>query len=218
MREKKLIRDDLSFPTNSDKAKDKDKEPEDEDKDRKKLEPIVKGTVIKQKKSFFKKAVEMFIGDESTSVKDYIVYDILVPTIKNTITDVITSSLEMTLFGERRSRGTIRDRDRSYVSYNSYSSRRDRDRDRNRPRERSSNYDFDDILFDSRTEAEDVLARMEDEIRQYDVVTVADLYDLCGITTDYVDHKHGWTDLRDAHTNRTRNGYTIRFPRTRPLD
>lgn len=214
MKEEKLIRggDDLAFPGNSDIGKKSDIE-------KKKLEPVVKGNVKQQKRSFGKRMAELFLGDDTLSVRDYIVHDILIPTIKNTITDVITSSLEMTLFGERRSRSNIsRDRNRSYVSYSSYS-KPDRERERERPRyERNSHHNFDDIIFESRPEAEEVLSHLADLVADYGVASVADFYDLSGLDSQYTDNKHGWTNLRDAHTDRVRNGYIIRFPRTKPLD
>ena len=218
MKEEKLIRktkDEFDFPSNSEK-----KDSQEQPKEREKLAPIVKGQVVKKKKTFTKRMSELFFGDETVSIMDYIVYDILIPTIKNTISDVVTSSLEMTLFGERRSRGNIsRNRDRSYVSYSSYSKsdRDSRDRDERRSNRRN-NHDFDDVLFESRPEAEEVLSHLGDLIMDYGFASVADFYDICGLESEYTDNKYGWTSLRDAHTDRVRNGYIIRFPRTRPIE
>ena len=79
-------------------------------------------------------------------------------------------------------------------------------------------YDFDDIILDSRGEAEDVLSRMDELIDNYGIVSVADFYDLCGITGSYTDNKYGWTDIRSAQVVRVRDGYKIKLPRALPLN
>lgn len=79
-------------------------------------------------------------------------------------------------------------------------------------------HDFDDILFESRGEAEDVLSYLVDLTIDYGVASVADFYDLSGIESQFTDNKYGWTNLRDACIDRVRNGYIIRLPQAKPLD
>ena len=38
---------------------------------------------------------ELFLADDSESVKSYVFYDIIIPAIKNTISDIIGTSVEM---------------------------------------------------------------------------------------------------------------------------
>lgn len=76
----------------------------------------------------------------------------------------------------------------------------------------------DNIRFDSREKAEDVLTNMQDIIDAYGFATVADLYDLSGITSNYTDCKYGWTHLRDANIIRLGYGYTLKLPRTIAID
>ena len=52
-------------------------------------------------------------------------------------------------------------------------------------------YDYDDIILESRGEAEDVLERMDELIATYQVVSVADFYDLVGVSGNYTDNKYG---------------------------
>ena len=54
---------------------------------------------------------------------------------------------------------------------------------------------------------------MDDLIETYGLVSVADFYDLVGVTGDYTDNKYGWTDLRNANVIRVRDGYMIKLPR-----
>jgi len=223
MEEKKLTRGDgLDFPSNSDKPKARR---ESQEPKREKQVAVVKGRVTKQKKSLGAKFSETFFGDDTKSVGDYLVHDVLIPAMKATMSDMVSGGIEMLLFGERRGRNTRRDGGKSYVSYSSYygDGRRNNDRDN---RDRGSNYsrtsrarhDFDDIIFESRGEAEEVLSHLVDLTIDYGVASVADFYDLSGIESQFTDNKYGWTTLRDACTDRVRNGYVIRLPQAKPLD
>lgn len=227
MNESKLVRDSLSniAPNNSDKAKQQEKKPGGEKpaEGRKKLKPIVKGKVTKKKKTVGEKFKEAFFGDVTGNLGDYIVHDVLVPALKTTVEDMVKGGIEMLLHGAiRGSRGVTRDRGRSYISYNTLSSdrnRRDyRDDDRREvSRSTRSRHDFDNVIFDSRGEAEDVLSHLVDLTLEYGEATVAAFYELSNIEADFTDDKYGWTNLRDAYTERARGGYIIRFPQTRPL-
>ena len=73
-------------------------------------------------------------------------------------------------------------------------------------------------MIDSRGEAEEVLARMDELISTYGIVTVADFYDMCGITCDYTANKYGWTNIRNAQVVRVRDGYMIKMPKSMPID
>ena len=57
-----------------------------------------------------------------------------------------------------------------------------------------------------------MLTRMDEMIDTYGAVSVADFYEMVGITGEYTDNNYGWTDLRSAYVSRTRDGFIIRFP------
>lgn len=50
---------------------------------------------------------------------------------------------------------------------------------------------------------------------RYGVVSVADMYDLCGMTCNYTDNKYGWKSLARADISRVRDGYMIKLPKAR---
>lgn len=222
MDEKKLVRNSnkKKFPSNTNKPS------RDDQLDKKeKIQAVVSTPVIRKKKSFLNKAMNAIMGDDDVkSVKDYILFDVLIPALKGTITDMITGGIEMALYGEQRSirsRSNIRrSGPRSYTSYNSYyhskGSTNNR-RDSFGRRERAT-HSFDDIIFATRGEAETVLSHLSDLTIDYDAASVADFYELAGITPEFTDDKYGWTNLRDAMTERTRAGYVLRLPPPRPLD
>ena len=220
--ESKLVRNSLNdlAPNNSDKAA---KGAKTEGKEKKKLTPLVsKGSVVKKKRTVADKFKDAFLG-ESENLGDYIMYDVLVPAFRDTVSEMGFGIIER-LFGNgrsSRSRGNVvRDRGRSYVSYNS-SSRNDRDRGRDDRRDidrgSRARHSFANVVFTNKWEAEDVLAHLVDMILEYGEATVRSFYELSNIEADYTDDRYGWTNLRDAYVERTRNGYVIVFPQTRPL-
>ena len=74
------------------------------------------------------------------------------------------------------------------------------------------------IVYVRACEAEDVLERMDELIATYQVVSVADFYDLVGVSGNYTDNKYGWTDIRNASVIRVRDGYMIKLPKALPLN
>lgn len=192
------------------------------EKARPKLAPAVKKeSIVATKKSLGQKFKEAFISDDSKDVKSYIWGDVIIPTIKNTILDVG----EMILFGStsgRRDRGR-RDRDR--VPYSSYyksdynGRRRERDRrdDEDRYRE-NEKVDYRNIILRDRRDAEDVVNRLRERIDEYEQATVADLFDLIDVSSNYVDNNWGWADPNDIGIRRVSSGYLIDVAEARHLD
>lgn len=176
----------------------------------KRAEKIVQGNVRRKKKSEVSRLKDLLISEDIEDVEDvksYIVMDVVVPTIKNTIADVVN----MFLFGDT----SKRNKNRNTVSYSSYSSSRSGNNNR---RVVSNRYNFDDYYFDSRGEAEEVLDRMDELIDSYGAVTVGDFYDMIGITGKYTDNNYGWTNISRASVQRTRDGYSIDLPRVKAID
>jgi len=215
MDERKLTRNEVAFPSNSETKTNSSSVSKKE-----KLAPVVKGKVVKQKKSLGKKISESFLGEDSKSVGDYIFHEVIIPAIKATLSDAVTGGIEMLLFGERRSgsRPFSRNGNKTYASYSSYYGEQNRNNVNNNFRRTRVRNDFDDILFETRGEAEEVLSHLVDLTIDYGMASVADFYDLSGLESQFTDNKYGWTNLRDACTDRVRNGYIIRLPQPRPLD
>ena len=197
------------YPDNSHSGREAASPPE------KKVGKVVTGTAKTRKKSGAQKFAGAFLPEDVTSVKSYILRDVVVPGIKNAIADVVSIMLfgETGRIGGRKTNG-------SKVSYNRYyDDRRDDRRDYGRPRA-SGGFDYDDILLETRADAELVLDQLEAVINKYGVASVADLYDLAGITPPrgYTTNKYGWTDIRSAKVARVRDGYILELPRASQID
>lgn len=181
--------------------------------ERPKVNKVIKGTAKTKKKSGFSKFVGSFISEDVDSIKSYVISDVLIPAAKKTISDIISIGTDMLLFGE--SGGNKKRSMSSRVSYRDYYDSRRRD---DRPVSRTrSGYSYDDILFESRGEAEEVRERMDELIETYGVVSVADMYDLAGITCQYTDNNYGWTNIRNATVERVRDGWILKMPKALPL-
>ena len=179
----------------------------------KKVEAITTATV--KKKGEMKKFTDIFISEDVGSVKSYIFMDVLVPSIKKAISDIVTNGIDMILYGEsgrtKRPGSTA-----SKVSYRGYYNQ---DQPVARTTARTAAYDYDDVILSTRGEAEEVLSRMDDLIATYGVVSVADLYDLVNVSCNYTDNKYGWTNLVNVVPVRASGGgYILKLPRALPLN
>lgn len=202
----------MDFPSNSHKRKEETKKPE------KKVEKVTSGKVVKQKKTLGKKFTETFLGDNIESVSSYIIYDVIIPAAKNMISDTVSNGIEMLLFGQTRGSRTRRDKGKSYVSYSNYYKDRGRDRDRQVSQRNRARHNFDDIILESRGEAEEVLSHLVDLTEDYGMASVADLYDLVGVTSNFTDNKYGWDNLSSGRVVPVRGGYLLELPRPIVLD
>ena len=226
---KEMLRD--NYPSNSKTKRINDTAPVAAETKRPKMERVVTGPVKTRKRPLGKRLAETFLEDDGKSVGTYIFNDVLIPAGKSLICDIVGwgGFAEMLLFGSVRGRpsgtggSSIRRNDnQSVVNYTSYSRDARDTRDRSRAPTISNvgraRHDFAEVVIPTIRQAEDARVQMLEAIDEYGQVTVADFYDLVGITADFPDHDYGWTDLRSSHISRTRDGYILNLPRAQPLD
>lgn len=182
------------------------------------ITPVITGSAKTKKKSDSRKLMDIFISEDASNVKSYIVMDVLVPAIKKAVDDIVSDGIHMILYGGK-GRDPRRSGNASRVSYGSYYSGGNNRREEHSIRAGSAAFDYDNIVFDSRGDAELVLSSMDDIIDQYKIVSVADLYDLAGVSTsNYAVNKYGWTDIHNASVVRVPDGWTLKLPRAMPLN
>lgn len=184
----------------------------------KKIEKVITGTAKVRKKTGARKAADLFISEDAANVKSYVLMDVIIPAIKDVLSNVVKDSVDMILFGGTSRRGSDRRKGNSeYISYNRFYDKRNDRRYESRSTV-TSRYNFDDITLESKAEAEEVLERMDELLDTYGMVTVTDLCDLVGISCDYTDSNYGWTNLRNARVVRLRgNEYMLDLPRVTSL-
>ena len=154
-----------------------------------------------KKESVFSK---IFTAEDARNVKSYLIYDILIPKIRETVDKMITEGSHMIFLGSPDAKSA--DTSRSYTKYyrGSESGRSAYDR---------SAYDIRTPKFYTEIEANDVLDQLEDILDRYGLVRVGDLYDLMGWKFNHTDNNYGWRDLRTARIVRERDQYILKLPR-----
>lgn len=177
-----------------------------------KIEKVVRGAATAKKKSEISKFASIFISEDAKNVKDYLIMDILVPTIKKTI----LSTIDMLLNGGTPTYTSGRSGGGSKISYGRFF---DGPRS-SRPSEPvRTRFDYDEIGFQTRGDAEAVLDEMHNVIERYGFVTVSDMYDMADVSNPpYTGNKYGWTSVRSAEVIRTHDGYVIKLPKALPID
>lgn len=181
----------------------------------KRVEKVVSGAVSTRDNKG-RKLADIFISEDAANIKSYVFMDVLVPTIKETVSTIIKDVVDIIFFGGTSAGG--RGRSGSKIAYHQYSSRRDDRRETTNYNTRGR-FDYDDIEFTTRGEAQLVLDQLNEIIDEYKFATVMDMYDLAGLTPPYTSNDYGWTSLRTAELVRVRGGkYIIKLPKASAID
>ena len=197
------------YPSNSFKSRE-EKEAQTE---RRIVKSVVKGNVQQGRKSIPQLIKETFTPGDIADVKSYIIQDVVIPSIKTALSDVIKNGSDILLFGESRSRRS--DVPAARVSYGRYYDDKNRSRDTKRIEDHTHRtaLDYNNISFESKEDAQIVLSTMDDMLITYGIVRVSEFYDLCGITPEFIENKWGWTDITTAKVVYDRGKYYIRMPK-----
>lgn len=209
--------DESEFPANSSASKSAKSAQKD-------IKRVTTSEPVRKRKSLRKQFSETFVAGDMRGAVGYVLMDVLLPAAKDMIVEAGSQGIERLIFGEtrRRSSRTPQAGATGYVSYNRMSGPMGASRvagpARAMSRAARSRHNFDEIVIESRTEAEEVIDRLFDLVSRYDTATVADLYELVGIASTHTDHNWGWIDLHGAGVSRIRGGYLLDLPEPEPLD
>lgn len=202
------------FPANSNKAKEP-KEPKPKKEKEKKIEKVITGDVVERKRPFGSKIKDVFIGGEFKSAMMYIAAEVLLPAARNMIVDATTKGIERVVYGDDPRRRPSGSRNRVNYSH---------PMDRFSPISRNVGFlpeqqarvtrrhDVNDLVLATREEAEIVVERLGDIIDRYESASVADLKDLVGLPTSFVDNGWGWVSVNNITIRQTRDGFVLNLP------
>lgn len=198
--------------------RDKEKADKD-DKPEKNIKKVVSEAVTVKKKGFGRRLKDSFIEADVRTVISYIVAEKVIPGAKNIILDSIYNGFERMFFpGETRSRPGGQ---QSRISYSGISRAIGGSPLRNAPRlergPRSTRQQREEFVIPSKKEAEEILELMNDVIDGYDVVTLAEYYEMVDQPISPVDQKWGWSFLGDVGILQVRGGYLIDLPPAEPI-
>jgi hypothetical protein len=179
--------------------------------EKKKIEKVVSGKVTTKPKGGVAKFIETFFAEDIHKVTDYLVKDVVVPTIKDTIWTIIARGSERMLYGENGH--APKNSKLPYVNYGGLF----KPTNNNTPSTGStgSQYSVDNIILEDRGDAERVLEAMKAYIAEYGAVSISELYEFMGEPIgDFMTTKWGWRSLNTAGIMRTSNGgYKLDLPR-----
>ena len=182
----------------------------------KKVKQVTAGVRTEKKKNIVGTVSDSIFGEQARNILKYVVFDVLIPAAKDTLSEMTSMWMSMMLYGEPRSRNRDRDRrgfGQGHTSYSNYYGR-----PRQTSKTTSRGHDLDEIVIPTRAEAEEVLTLLNEMVDQYGTTSVGDFYDLCGITGEFTDNRYGWDNLRNARVLRVREGYVLDLPKPIVLD
>lgn len=198
-----------SLKSNSNKSKKKRELPKQ----------TVKGDVRVKKKTTGRRIIESAMAEDLGSIKKHVIEEVIDPSIREIIFNVIKDGLELGLFGKQgRKRGSGSSGHSSYGSYYKSGGQSSSRPVGNRPARRTA-YELEEIEFDYKEDAENVLDELCEEIASYGNVTGEVLCSLLGRDANYTDRKYGWTDLSTARIDRIRGGsYILSLPKAEVIE
>ena len=183
--------------------------------DQPKFEKVTKGKVTVKKKNELQKLADIFIAEDLRNVKKVIIYDMVIPAVRDLIVSIFTNSVNLTFYGQN---GARPNQYNTYTpppqtaSYSRYYNQGYVQQNQAQPGNDLSS--FQQITFNTRRDAEAVLDQMFASINQYGKVSIADYYDLVGISSDYTDFNYGWYDLRGTMIRPVAGGFMIMLPKS----
>lgn len=183
--------------------------------EKKRAGKIVTGPVKTKKKNEVKKLGDLIFAEDFSTVKNHLVSEVLIPGAKKIFSELIKIGTDILIYGESGRRDSSSGSKVSYRSYYDKSGERKTYSNDTRVRNR---FDYEDIIINSRGEAEEILDQMQELIDTYDVVRVTDLYDMLDITAPYTGNRYGWKSINGAKPIRVDDGYILKLPRAQALD
>lgn len=183
----------------------------------KRFDKVISGGVKIQRKSVFKKFLSLFTPEDLAKVGETILTDTIVPNLKRAFVDIVNNAAYTFAYGEMPASkpglpGTRVSYDRCYGSPQQSGTKIFT------PQKSYQSNDYEDVLFETRGEAEMILANMRDALKMYEIITVLDYYDMIGITSKPTDAKRGWINLDNAFVSGAPGGFKIHLPKAMPID
>lgn len=184
----------------------------------KNIEKVVTGEVVQKPKGIGRKFKDIFFGGDAKNAAQFVLADVLLPALRNLVVDMVSTGAQRLVYGESnyRRRPTVNYGARYQVN-NPISRPYDVQRPTplnipTSPRGRQNRHEMNDVILATKEEAELVVERLHDILEKYEVVSLADLYDLLGLETSYIDNKWGWTSLSTVQVRQIRQGYLLELP------
>ena len=208
---KNLMNMDLYKP-NSNKAKQQERKAKPE------AYPVVQGAVTSKESSMAKRTARNLLADDMVNVKNYIILDVLIPTIKDAVVNIVSNGISILVYGD-----VAPSKSGSRFNYNGITNKKGSSvRDsKAMAADRRITHDFRDVAFKQRKDALEVLSMMNEYIMDYGNCSVYDFYQFARQEqyAKFTDHDWGWTQLGNIDIIRLYGGnYALNLPRAEKLE
>lgn len=173
--------------------------------------------VVQRKRTISERIASFLFNEEIDNVSDYVINDILIPALKDTLTSMISNGADMLFHGSRgggRSQFSNPYSDRGGATFVQPDTRYSYRNTSSVPRRGYKR--LNDYYFRSEAEARYVIDQLELLTDQYGWASVDDYYQLIGVSGTHVDQKWGWMTMGNARIRRDRDGWVIDFEEARP--
>ena len=188
------------------------------------IQPVAKGKV--RKPGVGKWMSNVFFGEEGfRGMATHMFTEVIVPSIQNTVADVAISAVQRAIFGNdyihRRNPGNYWGRTPNNVTrIDSWRGGGQKDYTQSyAKRSRTASNYVEEIVFETRQDAQEVFNILLANLETYGVVTVGDFYELSDQPSKFTDQAYGWTianggqGLAGARIVAARGGgFKIQFP------
>lgn len=172
---------------------------------------VLTGKDAKKNQSGLAKIGQALITDDLDKVGETLLYDNLLPAVKNTITNFLKAFIDQLFYGE--SKGNYGSTAAQYHSAGSGGGNPS-NRSKNQFHEAGDSFIFTSPEITSRGDGEATLYRLGQILDGWGYVNVANLYSLCNETAPYTYNGYGWRSLQGASVGMAPGGqYCIKLPR-----
>lgn len=191
------------------------REKKDDESENKSIQPVTTNVTVKKPKNKF---ISKFFAEDAKTVGGHVLNIVVIPSLQKLFSDVVKGAVDWLIYG---SKGTQPKPGVSNVSYSRYytsNTQPQQSYGANPMLNRSNIFTMQEVMFNDRADAEEVLLRMTELVDKYGMVSVADFYELVGQRFAFTDQKYGWRDLRGVEIIRGISGFYIRFPKVIALE
>ena len=176
--------------------------------------PVVSSAVQTKKKSGIASIAKTFLAEDLADVGAYLWAERIVPAIKKTLVNIGTDAVNMIFLGKNAASSSSSTQSGPKVSYRSYYD----EPKRNEIPQATNRFDYGQLEFKSRGDAEAVRVEMGHICHRWGYVRVSDMFDLANLVPPVSSFKYGWTDVSRAVVRGSGDSYYIELPKAMPID
>ena len=183
---------------------------------KKKVTAVTKGKAKLKDESIKDKFAKAFIQEDIKSVKDYVIFENIIPELKSIILNAIYDGLGM-LFGITKKPNKNGGKTNYAAVSTAYSYKPSTvNNSGNDSSNRNTRTDYSSIVYATKEDATEVLSRLQELAKEYETASVSDLFELAGVSSNgFTDCYWGWTFdmIKFVPVRRVREGWILELPK-----